>query len=204
MAQENSLVKTLEKMNISSLKFLGVWRPLLGTFGRGGADSWTPALPGEIDIPTCTQLLTFQCEHRTKSHDLTMLWYEHSRFFILSSKHYQGSMLSFPEFPWVFTSLFVYLCVISSPQLWSHNLQVPDCDQQEYSALLIWSTKLYWTRWLRRWGQCQAPRSSIVPPLISIPVKHLFFYSFGTFGLHSNPCTRNNFPLISVPLSFPF
>ena len=70
-------------MNISCLKFLGVRRPLLGTFGRGGADSWHQHCQVRSTFPQVQNCLPSSVSTGTKSHDLTMPWCEHSRLFIM-------------------------------------------------------------------------------------------------------------------------
>ena len=66
MAQENSLVKTLEKNEHIILEVPWSVTSIAGDLWEGRGRQLTPALPGEIDIPTCTYLLTFQCEHRNQ------------------------------------------------------------------------------------------------------------------------------------------
>lgn len=201
-------------MNISCLKFLGVRRPLLGTFGRGGADSWHQHCQVRSTFPQAQNCLPSSVSTGTKSHDLTMPWCEHSRFFILSYKHYQGSMcFPFPEFPFEFSGHYLFICV--SFPVYSLVPQPPgsNCDQQGTECITCLKHKIIMNLGgLDVEDSIRHPEAQLCPyssphqwnicscclaitGLTSLPLEHL---------AHSNPCTRNNFPLVSVPLSFPF
>lgn len=177
MAQENSLVKTLEKNEHIILEVPWSVTSIAGDLWEGGADSWHQHCQVRSTFPHVRNCWPFSVNTGTKSHDLTMLWYEHPADFSFSPREAlpRKHVLSFPEFPFEFHVTVCLSVRHFQSTAWSHNPQVPTVTNREYSALLIWSTKLYWTR--VTWSVEDSVRhpSSIVPPLISIPVKHLFF-----------------------------
>lgn len=149
----------------------------------------------------------------TKSHDLTMLWHEHSRCFILSLKHYQGSTcFPFSEFPFAFSRHYLFICA-SFPV---HSL-VPqplgsNWDQQGIQRITYLKHKI-----IPNSGGLDVEDGIRHPETQLCPHSSPYQWNIGSWCLaitgstslslehlaHSNPCTRNNFPLTSVTLSFP-